>query len=202
MGTLAALGILTMHPFSPLNRRMNATFHLAPSSRIVFRWCVFADEGSARERASFTTAVLERPAFVTADLRYQCVAKILAWLDYAQRSFSAAPYVGWMDSDTWVLPQRLETYLAGVAAALPPETHATWIGLAMHWARFDADLLDGMGFMHTPNPMQEQVARKLTWDRRENRQHLVKHVEALGRADRPAHYRSLSFAMGRRGTLE
>ena len=191
--SLAAVCILTLAPTSPLNRRMNASFNLAPSSRIVLRWCLFADEGKPWHHAIPTTVVLKRPEFVTADKRYQCVAKILAWLHHAQTAFSRASFVGWMDSDTWVLPQRLESYLDGVAADLPPATHASWIGLAMHWSRFDYERLDGMGFMHTPNPAQEKLARRLFWDHRENLRHLDRHQRALG-VD-PARSRNMSFAM-------
>ena len=190
---LAAVCVLTQHPFSSLNRRVNASYALAPSTRIALRWCLFADEGSPNERMAQSTVLLERPPFVSADRKYQCVAKILAWLKYAHDTFSSASFVGWTDSDSWLLPKRLEAYLDAVALQLPPSSHASWIGLAMHWQRFDSELLDGMGFMHTADPRQEQAARKLTWDRKENLQHLNKHLAVLG-AD-PTHYRKLSFAM-------
>ena len=192
-GVTAAVCVLTLTPTSPLNRRMNVTFNLAPSPRVMLRWCIFDDEGKPWHRSMPTTIVLRRPAFVTLDRRYQCVAKILAWLDHAQTFFSHAQFIGWMDSDTWVLPKRLETYLDGVAEKLPPATHASWIGLAMHWSRFDEQILDGIGFMHTPHPSQERHARKLTWDRRENLKHMKRHLAALG--NDPRHYRTLSFTM-------
>ena len=190
---LAVVCVLTQHPFSPLNRRVNASYSLAPSSRVALRWCLFADEGSPNERVAHSTVLLERPAFVSADRKYQCVAKILAWLRHADAAFSRASFIGWTDSDSWLLPKRLETYLDAVAVQLPPSSHASWIGLAMHWQRFDSELLDGMGFMHTADPRQEQAARKLTWDRRENLQHMSKHHTVLGTD--PSHYRKLSFPM-------
>ena len=47
--------------------------------------------------------------------------------------------------------------------------------------------------MHAANKAQEDLARKLQWDRKENRQYLIAHQQALGK--RPEKYRKLSFAM-------
>ena len=191
---LAAICILTIHPNSQFNRAMNSSsLNLSPSPQILLRWCLFDDEGSPRERAQFTTVTLKRPDFVSSDRRYQCVAKILAWLAFARQHYSAAAFTGWMDSDTFLLPQRLESYLARVATTLPPRKTPTWIGLFMHWSRFDTQLLDGFGLMHAANKAQEDLARKLQWDRKENRQYLIAHQAALGK--RPEKYRKLSFAM-------
>ena len=146
---LAALCTLTQRSDAALNDRMRHSYAMAPSSDIGLYWCLFLDEGSPSQRADAQTVLLARPAFVSRRPEYACVAKILAWLQHAHTSL-AANFIGWMDSDTWLMPSRLATLLGGINrsnAISAPGGVATpvWLGMYMHWARFDNRTLDGMG---------------------------------------------------------
>lgn len=160
---LAAVCVLTQRPSSSLNRLMNASFATSASASVDVRFCVFSDETSERGES---VVALDRPAAVSARPQYQCVAKIVAWLLHARRMRHA--YVGWIDSDTWLQPARLATYLRGVRESLPAGT-PQWIGVYEHWARFDADLLDGVGFSYGTNPHELEKAAALLYDDRAKR---------------------------------
>jgi hypothetical protein len=147
---LAAVGILTQWPDGPLERRMWRSLSLAPAEAILLRYAVFQDEFEAdvrkhpgaaatRRRAARASqvAVLARPRFVGRSAQYECIAKILAWLQHSTATIQAA-YVAWMDRDTWLMPLRLQTFLEGVQGSTARnESARAWIGTFMHWSRFD-----------------------------------------------------------------
>lgn len=199
MGHTAAIGILTLDPASPLNQRVAASLVLGASDAVLLRFALFADEAAALPRSPTlqhpahwpTTAVLTRPTYASAARQYACVTKILAWLDFASSSLTCA-FIGWVDSDTWFMPQRLQSYLQGVAATLPPGS-LSWVGNFMHWQRFDDKLLDGMGFMHGSLPAAEERAMHLALDDSSHKKRLAAHVEALNRSAEER--RKLSFPM-------
>jgi hypothetical protein len=143
--TIAAFGVLTVHPRSELNQAMLVAFDEHPSSRLVIKLCVFADEGTTAERASNRVVVLGRPMYAPW-AQLQCVAKILQWLRYALDAYGSSSFVGWMDSDTWLQPRRLAAYLHGVQNALPPGA-LCWGGLFEHWERLETNgSLAAVGF--------------------------------------------------------
>ena len=202
---LAAIGVLTQSPQeSSLNRRMAESFVLAPAE-IWLRWVLWEEEARAKrwearklsnQRVavhSVPIAVVERPAFVTRRHEWECVAKILAWLAHAHTTTpSTAAFIGWADSDTWFLPQRLHAFLLGVARHVDQARFA-WIGTFMHWARYAPEHLDGFGFMHDSANHQEPQGFELKLDHKRNLKYLAEHQRALrGSA---AARRRLGFAM-------
>jgi hypothetical protein len=200
-GQLVALGVLTRDPNSGLNTRMAESFALAPSHAVVIRLVLFTDEALPEPAAaagptqstpgSFRVVALERPMLVSRRPQYQCVAKIIAWLRHASRHHPNLPFYGWVDSDTWFLPSRLETFLESVLHI--PGSNFSWIGHFMHWSRFDHVLLDGMGFQYASTPREEAAAMKLEHDHAENRKRLQPHQEDLQGG--PVARRNLSFTM-------
>ena len=134
------LGILTRDPASHLNRELGASIAGRASPAVRLQYVFFSDE--SRQRGADIVA-LDRPAWVTAE--NVCVAKILEWLAHARRTSAATPYVGWLDSDTWLDPQRFAVYFSHVArrAAGSP----SWGGLVEHMADYDVtDPLNCPGF--------------------------------------------------------
>ena len=162
---LAALGILTQNPMSELNKRMSESYALDPPTkgRFLMRWVLFEDEVARLQQrlpswswdaAQPASAVLKRPPFVSSLPQYQCAAKILAWLQHASVWWPEAEFIGWADSDTWLLPRRVQSLLEGVSDSLPGAKEA-WIGHFMHWARYDKSVLDGLGFMYSSSSRAE-----------------------------------------------
>ena len=140
------LGILTRDPTSHLNRELGASIAGRASPAVRLQYVFFSDE--SKQRGADIVA-LDRPAWVTAE--NVCVAKILEWLAHARRTSAATPYVGWLDSDTWLDPQRFAAYFSVVArrAAGSP----SWGGLVEHMADYDVtDPLNCPGFVVHRSP--------------------------------------------------
>ena len=178
---LVAIGILTVAPDSLLNRRMAESYALAPAADVLLRWCIFEDE-AVKQRAPPPNqypqiAVLTRPTYVSSLPQFQCVAKILAWLELAASSL-APKFVGWADSDLWMVPARLQTFFNGIVASVHSYSWS-WVGNPMHWLRFDPQLLRGMGFMWGSSPSDERNAMELRMDERSHRARLKEHRAAV-----------------------
>ena len=207
-GSSFALGVLTQDADSPLNRRMEQSFALAMSAAVHIRWVVFEDEHEAEKRRhpgvaatrrraarAGRMAILERPSFVSQLPQYQCVAKILAWLQHVRATLSSR-FLAWVDSDTWLMPTRLEALLQGVEQSIGPQAASrSWIGTFMHFQRFDPALLDGLGLQYHDSPSEESRARRLVHDAPHRRVHAEAHRHALGRG-RSALKQRFTFAQG------
>lgn len=180
---MAVFGITTVRTSSPLNQLMLASFAANPTDRLLLRLVVFEDEAtSADKEAGNWVAVLPRPDYLPWP-HLQCTQKILQWLRHASRAFPHVQIIGQMDSDTWIQPQRLATYLASVATAVPPSA-LFWGGLFEHWQRLDTNgTIDCVGFsMDSPGAVSH-------W--RETNKWYLRRSEAERRAD--------SFAMAQGG---
>ena len=125
-----AMCVLTQHPHAALERRVATSYALAETPMVLMNWCIFSDEGTAAERRDDLVVVLKRPELTSRRPQWQCVAKILAWLRHAHTKI-ASKLVGWIDSDTWLMPARLHTFLRSVVAvsAAHRRPAAAWIGL-------------------------------------------------------------------------
>jgi hypothetical protein len=53
-------------------------------------------------------------------------------------------FVGWADSDLWMVPARLQTFFNGIVASVHPYSWS-WVGNPMHWLRFDPQHEQFMG---------------------------------------------------------
>ena len=147
---IAAIGILTQRPSGALERDMWAAYERHASRRVLLRHCVFEDE--TRERGP-AIAALQRPSYAPW-AQLQCVAKILQWLRHAVDE-RLGRFVGWLDSDTWMHPQRLAAHLSRVHQAVPRGADV-WGGFWEHWERAAWDQpgppksLGGVGFSYSP----------------------------------------------------
>ena len=147
---IAAIGILTQRPSGALERDIWAAYERHASRRVLLRHCVFEDE--TRERGP-AIAALQRPSYAPW-AQLQCVAKILQWLRHAVDE-RLGRFVGWLDSDTWMHPQRLAAHLSRVHQAVPRGADV-WGGFWEHWERAAWDQpgplksLGGVGFSYSP----------------------------------------------------
>lgn len=161
-----AFCVLTTHPHNALENRMLQSYVLGERPSLFLYWCLFQDEGTAAERQNLRTVLLPRPNdLVSRKPQYQCVAKIIAWLRRAYERHGHCSFIGWLDSDTWLIPSRMETFLNSMNSSGFDRTTPLWIGLFMHWSRYNASLLDALGFMQDSTIAEEAFASRLTRDR-------------------------------------
>ena len=209
-----ALCVLTQSPHGSLEQRMAKSYASDGTPAVLMRWCVFRHERLTRaETMDWQVVRLSRPSFVSHLPHFQCVAKILAWLEHARRSQLVSPlgFIGWLDADTLLWPTRLHTFLSSWTAAstgprvtpdAPPNATRpdVWVGNFMHWQRFHGAALDGLGFMHDSTGKEEQYAARMTFDRLAmRRQYLIDQrawwLEVRANASR-RHAESFAMAQG------
>eukprot|EP00966_Prymnesium_polylepis_P120338 2780813-Prymnesium_polylepis.1 len=124
---------------------MLASFAARDSPDLVLRLVIFEDEVANEDRLLPGVTVLRRPPYLPWR-HLPCTQKILQWMKHALKQFPAVRWIGQMDSDTWIDPPRLVSYLRAVGAALPPAA-AIWGGRFEHWQRLDLNgTIDCVGF--------------------------------------------------------